>query len=84
VVVGLMMAEAFRGVELDDITEALPAFLTMILMPLTFSITKGIAIGFVSYPVIKILTGRGREVSGSMYVLAAIFVLFFAVSPIFD
>jgi AGZA family xanthine/uracil permease-like MFS transporter len=84
IVVGLMMAEAFRGVDLDDITEGLPAFLTMILMPLTFSITKGIAIGFVSYPLIKILTGRGREVPASMYVLAGVFVLFFVISPIFD
>jgi AGZA family xanthine/uracil permease-like MFS transporter len=84
IVVGLMMAEAFRGVDLDDITEALPAFLTMLLMPLTFSITKGIAIGFVSYAVIKVLAGRGREVPVSMYALAAVFVLFFAVSPIFD
>ena len=84
IVVGLMMAEAFRGVDLGDITESLPAFLTMILMPLTFSITRGIAIGFVSYPVIKLLTGRGREVPVAMYVLAGVFVLFFAVSPIFD
>ncbi|HET7463402.1 MAG TPA: NCS2 family permease, partial [Longimicrobium sp.] len=62
----------------DDATEAIPAFLTMIGMPLTFSIANGLALGFVSYPAIKLLAGRGREVSPLVYVLAALFVIRYA------
>jgi AGZA family xanthine/uracil permease-like MFS transporter len=59
----------------SDHTEAIPAFVTMLGMPLTFSIANGLALGFISYPVIKLLAGRGREVSPLVYVLAALFVV---------
>jgi len=61
----------------DDFTESVPAFVTLIAMPLTFSIANGLALGFISYPVLKVIAGRGREVSPLVYVLAALFVLRF-------
>lgn len=78
VLVGSLMLKAVLSVRWDDPTEALPAFLTMIGMPLTFSIANGLALGFVSYPLVKLLAGRGREVSPLVYVLAALFVLRYA------
>jgi AGZA family xanthine/uracil permease-like MFS transporter len=58
--------------------EAIPAFLTMISVPLTFSIANGIAIGFISYPLVKAFSGRWKEVSVIVYVLAGLFILRFA------
>lgn len=78
IVVGSLMLKGALEVKWDDQTEAIPAFLTMIGMPLTFSIANGLALGFVSYPVIKLLAGRGREVSPLVYVLAALFVVRYA------
>ena len=54
--------------------EAIPAFLTMVMMPLTVSITEGIAFGLIAYAVLKLCTGRGREVHALVYVCAALFV----------
>jgi AGZA family xanthine/uracil permease-like MFS transporter len=67
------------SIKFDDFTEALPAFLTIILMPLTFSIAQGIAFGFVGYAVIKLLTGRWKEVHPVMYILAVFFIIHFMV-----
>lgn len=78
IVVGSLMLKGALEVKWDDETEAIPAFLTMIGMPLTFSIANGLALGFVTYPVIKLLAGRGREVSPLVYVLAALFVVRYA------
>jgi AGZA family xanthine/uracil permease-like MFS transporter len=54
-----------------------PAFLTMIGIPLSYSIADGLALGFISYPAIKLLSGRGREVGWLTYLLAAVLVLYF-------
>lgn len=78
IVVGSLMLKGALDVKWDDPTEAIPAFLTVIGMPLTFSIANGLALGFVSYPVLKVLAGRGREVSPLVYVLAALFVARYA------
>ena len=75
VVVGALMMRPARTIAWDDMTDAVPAFLTMIGMPLTFSVANGLALGFISYPIIKVLAGRGREVSWLTYALAAIFLL---------
>lgn len=77
-VVGSLMVRGIRSVAWDDPTEAAPALLTLVGMPLTFSIANGLALGFVSYPVAKLLAGRGREVSGLTYLLAALFALRYA------
>jgi AGZA family xanthine/uracil permease-like MFS transporter len=67
-------------IEIDwgDPSEALPAFLTIIVMPLTFSIADGLAIGFIAYPLVKLLAGRGQEVHGLVYLLALLFILRYA------
>ena len=75
IIVGALMISAVKAIDWDDITEAIPAFLTILAMPLTFSIANGLALGFIFYPLMKVLTGRAREVSPLVYVLAVLFVL---------
>jgi len=58
-----------------DATEALPAFLAIIVMPLTFSITDGIAFGLISYSFLKLVTGRGREVHWLVYTFSILFIV---------
>ena len=74
VVVGALMMRSARTIAWDDMTEAVPGFLTIIGMPLTFSVANGLALGFISYPLVKVLAGRAREVSWLTYLLAAIFL----------
>ncbi len=74
IMVGSMMIRTVREIEWDDITEALPAFLTMIMMPLAYSISAGIGAGFISYAVGKVVTGRARQCPLLVYVFAALFV----------
>ncbi|OGD27461.1 MAG: hypothetical protein A2Y56_06345 [Candidatus Aminicenantes bacterium RBG_13_63_10] len=59
----------------DDMTEALPAFLAVLIMPLTLNITEGISMGFISYALLKLLSGRGREVHALVYIISGLFVL---------
>jgi AGZA family xanthine/uracil permease-like MFS transporter len=75
--VAVLMSRALADVDWDDLTEAAPAFLCAISMPLTFSIAHGIAFGFVSYAAIKLLAGRAREVPVTVWVLAGVFVVKF-------
>jgi len=74
IIVGVMMMSVLSGMNWDDPTEAIPAFLVTISIPLTFSIANGLAIGFITYPVIKLLGGRGKEVHWLVYLLAALFI----------
>lgn len=78
IIVGSLMLRAATSIDWQDATEAVPAFLTLIGMPLTFSIANGLALGFISYPLVKLLAGRGREVGVLAYTLATLFVLRFA------
>lgn len=71
VFVGLLMAKNVARIRFDDITEAVPAALTVLGIPLSFSIGDGLALGMVSYPLVKLVSGRGREVPWLMYPLAA-------------
>jgi AGZA family xanthine/uracil permease-like MFS transporter len=75
IVVGSMMLRNVRRIRWEDATEAIPAFLTMVVMPFAFSITEGIAFGFISYALLKTVTGRGREVHGLVYLFAVLFVV---------
>ena len=75
IIVGALMIGAVTSIKWEDMTEAIPAFLTMLAMPLTFSIANGLALGFIFYPLLKVLTGRWREASPLVYVLAGLFVL---------
>ncbi len=72
--VGCLMMGSVRKIPWDDFAEALPALLIILGIPLTYSIADGLALGFVSYPLIKLLSGRGREVPALIYVLAAVFL----------
>jgi len=75
VLVGLFMISPVKNINLDDYTEAIPAFLTIIIMPLSYSIAEGIVFGMLSYVLLKLFTGRHREISVVMYVIAALFIL---------
>jgi AGZA family xanthine/uracil permease-like MFS transporter len=75
IIVGALMISAVTEIKWADMTEAIPAFLTMLAMPLTFSIANGLAFGFIFYPLLKVLTGRWREASPLVYVLAVLFIL---------
>ena len=74
----LMMRELIE-IDWEDVTEAAPAALTAIMMPFTYSIANGLAFGFISYAVLKLITGRAREVHAATWIVAALFVIRFAV-----
>jgi AGZA family xanthine/uracil permease-like MFS transporter len=78
VVVGAMMMRGTRDLDWKSVDEAIPAFLTLALMPLTFSIANGITFGIVSFAGIKVLSGRPREVHPLMYLLALLLLAFYA------
>ena len=75
IVVGTMMVRGIRRIEWDDPTEAIPAFLTILLMPLTVSITEGIAFGFISFATLKLLTGRAAETEWLIFLFAGLFLI---------
>ncbi len=79
VVVGVLMAKSLRQIDWEDFAIAAPAFLIVIGMPLTYSISDGIALGFILYPITMISTGRGKKVHPLMYALAILFVLFLVI-----
>lgn len=79
IVVGLFMITSVTKINFSDYTEALPSFLTIIMMPLSYSIANGIVFGIVSYAVIKLLSGKGKDVSFVVYILALLFILKFVV-----
>lgn len=82
VVVGFLMMTQIRHINFLDYQIGIPAFLTIILMPFTYSITVGIGAGFVSWVIIKIFTGRIREVNWLMWVVSIAFAIYFLVDPI--
>ncbi|KJB87429.1 permease [Paenibacillus sp. E194] len=79
IIVGCLMMQGVRHIQWDDLTEAFPAFLMMLVMPLSFSIVNGIACGFIAYPMVKIVTGRRSEVTAAMYGIAVLFLIYFIV-----
>ncbi|MFF7334466.1 NCS2 family permease [Streptomyces sp. NPDC090306] len=82
VVIGAMMLMNARHVDWADRATAIPVFLTVVLMPFTYTITTGVAAGVVSYTAIKAAQGRGREVGAFMWGLTAVFLVYFALHPI--
>lgn len=75
IIVGLFMLSPVKKLNLDDFTEAIPAFLTIILMPLTYSIANGIIFGLLSYVILKMIIGKFKDLSLLMYILAILFVI---------
>jgi AGZA family xanthine/uracil permease-like MFS transporter len=82
VLVGAMLISQVRDLAWDDMSLVIPAFLTIALMPFTYSITNGIGAGVISFVLLRVATGRGREVHSLMWVVAAVFVVYFALDPI--
>ncbi|THA85700.1 NCS2 family permease [Streptomyces sp. A0592] len=74
----LILAGSVKDIDWSDFTIAVPAFLAMVMMPFTYSITNGIGIGFITFSVLRLATGRGREVPTAMYVVSAVFVFYYA------
>ena len=75
--VAVLMASGLKLIDWDDITDAAPAIVTALTMPLTFSIANGIALGFITYAVIKALSGRWSDLNASVVTIAVVFVLKF-------
>ncbi|WP_093800331.1 NCS2 family permease [Streptomyces sp. Wb2n-11] len=73
----LILSGSVKDIDWADYTIAIPAFLTMLMMPFTYSITNGIGIGFVSFCVLRLAAGRGREVPAAMYAVSAVFAFYY-------
>ncbi|PWH06980.1 permease [Brachybacterium endophyticum] len=82
VMVGFLMMTQVTSIDFSDVEKAIPSFLTIMLMPFTYSITVGMGAGFLMYVVIRIVRGRARDVHWLMYVVAAMFVLYFLRGPL--
>ena len=80
--VGFLMMQQVREIDWDDVEMGIPAFLTIVLMPFTYSITVGIGAGFLAYVLIKVVRGKSSEVHTLLWVIAALFVVYFAINPI--
>ncbi|MEU4191197.1 NCS2 family permease [Kribbella sp. NPDC026611] len=84
ILVGFLMMTQVKGIDFDDLEVAFPAFLTIVLMPFTYSISAGIGAGFVAFVILKLVRGKARQVHPLMYVVAALFVIYFAIGPLGD
>ncbi len=78
IIVGVLMMSGLKEINYNDFSEAFPAFLTVAMMPYTFSIANGIASGMIAYPIVKLATGKSEEVHPVVYILAFLFILRFA------
>jgi adenine/guanine/hypoxanthine permease len=81
VLVGFLMMQQVKEIDWDDVEIAIPAFLTIVLMPFTYSITVGIGAGFLTYVLIKVVRGKVGEVHPLLWIVAGLFVVYFAISP---
>ncbi len=84
VLVGFLMMQQVREIDWADLEIAIPAFLTIVLMPFTYSITVGIGAGFLAYVLIKVVLGKAAQVHLLLWIVAALFVVYFAIDPITD
>ena len=75
IIVGLLMAEQIKNVDFDNFSESIPAFVCMIMMPLTYSISNGILIGMITHVLMNMICGKFKKLSPAMYILAALFIL---------
>ena len=75
ILVGLLMLEPIRRIELDNFSESIPAFICIIMMPLSYSISNGILLGMISYTIINILCGKRKNITPMMYILTVLFIL---------
>ena len=82
IIVGFLMMSQIKNIDWQDYGIAIPAFLTIILMPFTYSISVGIGAGFVSHVLVRVVQGRAKEVHALLYVASALFLIYFLQSPI--
>lgn len=82
VIVGAMMMAQVKHIDLSDFSVLLPVFLTVSVMPMTYSIANGIGAGFISWVVVRSLSGKARQISPLLWVVAAGFLIYFARGPI--
>lgn len=81
VIVGVLMMGAVTKINFEDFTEALPAFFTIAIMPFSYSIANGIAAGIIFYPIVKLVTGKQKDVNPIVYILALLFIIRFILLP---
>lgn len=81
IIVGILMMQTITQVNFETFDEAVPAFFTIAIMPFSYSIANGIACGIIFYPIMKVVTGKRKEVHPLMYILAALFILRYIVVP---
>lgn len=77
VIVGVLMMGSVKGINWSDPAESIPCFLTILVMPLSFSIAEGLAVGFITYPLVKAFQGKAQEINIAIWILAAVFLLRF-------
>ncbi|MPN00583.1 Guanine/hypoxanthine permease PbuG [bioreactor metagenome] len=80
IVVGILMAESLQKIEWSDLEIAIPAFFTIAFMPFTYSITNGVAAGFIFYCIAKVLKKKGKEVHPILYIVTGLFILSYVIS----
>ncbi|MFL0364904.1 NCS2 family permease [Pseudobacillus sp. 179-B 2D1 NHS] len=83
ILIGLLMLQNVVHIPMDDLTESIPALLIIVLIPLTYSIADGMAIGFILYPLIKLLIGKGKEIHPALYMIAILFFSNFVIQYVF-
>jgi len=81
ILVGLMFMSVIRKIDLEDLTEAIPSFMAIIAIPLTYSIATGIGLAFITYTLVKLLSGRLRDITPATIVITAIFIIYFLMLP---
>lgn len=82
VIVGFLMMTQIKHISFDDYTIGIPAFLTIVVMPFTYSIANGIGAGIVTYTLLQLTTGKARQIPALLWVVAGAFVVFFAIDPV--
>jgi len=83
ILIGVLMLQNIVHISMDDFTESFPALLIIVLIPLTYSIADGMAIGFILYPLMKLLLGKGKEVHPALYLIALLFISNFVIQYVF-
>ncbi|AKE38682.1 Permease [Corynebacterium camporealensis] len=84
VIVGVMMASQLTEIEWTRLDIAIPSFLTIVVMPFTYSIANGIGVGFISFAIFSTFAGRAKQVHWIMWLIAALFVVYFGMDPLMD
>ncbi len=82
IIIGGLMITSIQQIPLNDFSEGFPAFLIIVMIPLTYSIADGIAFGFIAYPILKVALGKRREVAPSMYIVTCLFLAMFVLHAI--